>query len=274
MNIPNACLPREDERDYRLWLDIDISKLPKSTINDDWIIQDQDEAGYPMWCVHFSSSMNDNHANWRDWISKRSKWKDWCEASPTFSPTNWDYINAWPLTMKNLAHIKWFFNIQSLAETMYWSSKWYIIHCWSNTINWWDTRRNNWVAVINKWSWHAFQIIWYDEDYVLCKNSYKAFPYFKIRKEDFDRALYPNKYVFENDTTILDNHKKNIMKDLKLDSAKLAFLLGLTNWERPNENITREEVMAMSFRVLEKFINWDVTKESIDKAREELKRLS
>lgn len=296
MDIKNLPIPpwgalyEPDERDYdwdMLW--ITIWDLPDVIINNDEIIQDQDEAGYPYWCVHFGSSMSDNHANWQDNNPVRSTWAELADKSPTFHPQVWDYISAWPKALKQLWHIEGYFTVKGLENILLKLSEGHVLFTWSNTINWKQTYINYFTVVIWSSYGHAFQIIGYNNsnkpvqvaDFpikappqtLICKNSYKRTPYFFIKFEDIDRAMYVSKYFFENDKDPILKYKKDIMKNLNMKSAKLAFLLNLWNGKDPSKSITREESATMLWRMIEKLMNWEITPQKIKDIEKELKDL-
>ncbi len=294
IEIQNAALDLQDERLYKYkdiaW-NININELPIFKLNDyKWIIQDQYKDWYNMGCVYYSVSMHDNYLNFRDWINELTKWYELCNISSTRSNKNWDLIINWPKLMKELNYIKWYFGISSVNEALHILSQWENISTGSNLINWNKTRTGDYYAQWDSWPGHAFTINWFNrwDDYIeidwrrippkcltIRDSSYQFNNwYFYLRLEDFDKLLYSTKVYFTNDTTLIDNYKRMILKDLKLDSAKLAFLLWLTNWERPNDNITREESMALSYRIVEGITNGTITKDSIEKAKKELARLS
>lgn len=277
-----------DERNYQYSEIAGTTILPDFILNDDWEIQDQYKAGYPMWCVYFSTSMNDNQLNQSDWISDRSKGWDLCDKSDTRSSTQWDLIINWPKLAKELKLIDWYFQLKNVSETMASLVNGLNIHCGSNTINWSETNKSPYIANISSGSWHCFHIIGYNKwneveykwrkipkDVFICKDSSFMFDnwFFYIRIEDFEKALFFTKLNFINNKEIILQYKKTIMDKMTLDSAKLFFLLWLTDGTNPQGNITREQAMAMNYRILEALVEWKITKENIEKAKEELKNI-
>lgn len=263
--ILNSAFDSNDERDYKynelFWNEIEI---PDFILLDNWIIQDQNKAWYPMWCVYFSSSEVDNYCNSRDKIIDRTLWWELCDKSTTWSETEWDYVVNWPKLLKELWLIKWYILVKDdLIKAL---SNWNPIHTWCNRINWKKTKENN-IAIIEDWAWHSFHIIGYNRTWsmvnewnhtipnnvFICKNSSNSYDngFFYIKFDDIS-ALYEARYIFTNDTTLIDNYKNKIMENIKLESAKKAFELWLWNWERPNETATREEVSAMIYRLYDK----------------------
>lgn len=235
---------------------------------EDWESQNQYKSWYNMWCVYFASSMHDNNINRRDWIKDRSFWWELCDSSKTRSSIHWDYIINWPKLLKSLWLIEWYVNISSFDEMIDCLNRSMPVHTWSNQINW--TKTNNSKdkkAIIWKWSWHCFHIIWYNKSWnikferkhiipnncFIIKDSSDMFDfwYFYIWFEDI-WVLFDSKFTFINDTKILLNYKNKIMENIKLESSKKAFELWIWNWENPSMNITREEAAAMIYRMYEK----------------------
>ena len=286
MIIKNAAIDLIDERNYQYSEIAGTTILPDFILNDDWEIQDQYNAGYNMGCVYFATSMNDNQLNQSDWISERSKWWELCDKSKTRSKQTWDFIINGPKLAKELKLIDWYFQLKNVSETMASLVNGLNIHCWSNTINWRETNKAPYIANISSGSWHCFHIIGYNKgkessykwrkipkDVFICKDSSFMFDnwFFYIRIEDFEKSLYRTKFNFINNKDIILQYKKTIMDKMTLDSAKLFFLLGLTDGTNPQASITREEAMAMNYRILEALVEWKITKETIDKAKEELR---
>ncbi len=264
MEILNWATDCIDERDYiyevAWWIEI-----KDYIVNDNWIIQDQSKAGYNMWCVYFSSSMHDNYLNNRDKIEDRTTWWSLCDESSTRSSDSGDVIINWPKLLQTKDLIKWFFKILDLNWILENLSNWNCIHTGSNQINRKETYNSkDKISIMNWWSWHCFYIIWYNnsgsnktsndltipDKTFICKNSYNYFSFFLVKFEDIDKLF--NKYYFENNIQIILDYKQKIMDNIKLDSSKRAFELGLWNgldWEKP---VSREECSAMLYRLYEK----------------------
>lgn len=291
--IYDAALDSFDERNYNYWVllwNINIDSLPEFVLNFDWDIQNQYTTWYPMWCVYYSNSMHDNYLNFRDWIKERSFWWDLCDKSTTRSPKTWDYLINWVKLLLRLKYIKWYFQISTLEETLATLAEWNCISTWSNRIDFWKTESlKDKYAIGNKWPGHAFHIIWYNRtaEYIdewnhrippyclIVKDSSNWFNnwFFYIRFSDFDNLLFYTKVFFTNNKDLITNYKKMVLKNIKNESAKLAFLLWIWNWLDWDKEVSREDSSTMAFRVLDWILSWNITKEKIEKAREELKDL-
>ncbi len=292
MIIKDAAIDFVDERNYKYseiaW-SININSLPEFCINDTFKFQNQYKEWYDMWCVYYSASEHDNWLNKKDWVPLKSKGSDLCDKSPTRDKAVWDYTINWAKLLKDLWLIDMFTEVQTLEEFLHSISKWFNVHIWSNTINWEKTNNNKWIAVIDKWPWHCVHAIWFNrwperkyynhtipENVIIIKDSSNYFDnwFIYLKFEDFEKALYETKLNFINNKDINLIYKKTIMDKMTLDSAKLFFLLGLTDGTNPQANITREQAMAMNYRILEALVEWKITKESLQKAKDELKKLS
>ena len=284
MKIYNAALDNFDERNYPyseiVWNN---KAVPDFIVNDDGIIQDQYKEWYNMWCVYYSVSMHDNFLNIQDWINESIKWSELCEESTTWSRVEWDYIINWPKLLKDKDLIKWYAQIDSLDSAFSALADNKQISTWTNMISWAKTRTWDYYAQGNSWAGHAFTIIWYNRtnDYIeynwrrippmcfIVKDSSHWFNawYFYIKIEDFDRLLYRTRLTFINNTDLIDNYKKMVLKDITNESAKLAFLLGIWNGKDGKQSITREDTATMVFRSI------NINEEDVSKAKEELQRL-
>lgn len=290
MIVQNWAKDYVDERNYSYSeIRVGWTKLKDFVVNDSWEFQNQYAEWYPMGCVYYSSSEHDNYLNKRDKIDTRTKGSELCDISTTWSPIDWDYTINWAKLLKELSHIKWFFAVKTVDEALEILSNWNNIHVGSNSISYSKTKKAPYIAVLTGWPWHCFHIIGYNNtDSVIAysnhiippkcfiiKDSSNGFDnwFFYIRIVDFYNALFPTKLFFTNDTTLIDNYKKKMLQAMNLDSAKLMFLLGLTNWERPVDKISREEALALNFRVMKSILEGSVTLEDITSAEEELKRL-
>lgn len=266
--IINACIDSYDERtfDYEelAWAE---TSLPIKAICETGYRQNQKADGYNYGCVYFSTS------EWTNYLNViRTKWGDLCDKSETREEWVWDYLINWAKLALKLWLISWYGQIKSLLALKTSIVQNRPVLVWSNTINWTATKANWNIAVRWTWYWHRFHIIGYNDNdsHFICKNSYWPSYMdkgnFYIKYEDYD-LLYNTKLSFIENPKLIDNYKKKIMEWITLDSAKIAFLLWIYNWDKRNE-----ETRAIMLRAIEWMLNWKITKESIEKARKELQK--
>lgn len=238
-------------------------------ILDDGIIQDQYSEGYPMWCVHYWSSMHDNYINARDSGDKRSSWAencDWAEKIGMFDPVKWTYIINWPKYLKHIWLIAWYSQVTTSNEAADSLDNMKPIDVWTNKINFTKTNSSPFIALWDSGPWHKFHIIWYNNSWesvtykeriipdgvFIAKDSSFSFDngFFYIKIVDYEKLLYPTRLNFVN-VDELAQYMANIIKKINLDSAVKAYELKIWNGERPKDTVTREECAAMIMRSIE-----------------------
>ena len=249
----NSCLDSYDELIYNYdelaWGDVE---LPKSVILETWYHQNQRADWWNMWCTHYSRAEASNYLTW-----KRLQGSYLCETSQTLDKLKGDYTKNPIDRIRKDWIISWYAQVKTLLAIKHSLANKRPIATWSNKINWAETKLS-WTAVIWTWSWHRFHIIGYDDDkqVLICKNSY--WPDYMIKGNFYIKyedlwCLHNTKLSLIENKTLIDNYKQKIMNDIKLESAKLfiAREWKYTNWERPQDNITREEMWAILERVLQ-----------------------
>jgi hypothetical protein len=271
MKIFNACYDIPDERDYQASEILWNNNIKDFVLNDDWEIQNQYTAWYPMGCVFFSTSMHDNWLNFRDNFNERSKWWYLCDYALSkwlWDENEWAYLSSWSIIAKDLWLIDWYMTCNSYKDMIKSLWEWFCIHTWSNKINWGELRKtSDFIAKEWVWEWHAFHCIGYNFTWEIKQVKNKTIPwgvfifkdssnwfdkwFFYIKIEDVENILFRTKHIFTN-KILIDNYKKKIMENIKLESAKRAFENWIWNWLEPNKPITREEAASMIQRALDK----------------------
>lgn len=243
-----AALDSDDERDYDYdelaWSSEQVA-LPRKVLLDTGHVQNQFKAWYRMGCVYFSAWEGSN------WSTKeRLQGGELCDESLTWDSEIWDYVRNWTLLLKSRWTIKWFSKAKTLNSVKKALADQRVILTWSNKINRNLTKKNN-IASWVSWSWHAFHLIWYDDDqeWLIAKNSSWKENYdnwlFYIKYEDFEKYLFNTKDVLIEDEDTIIAYKKKIMSEISIWRAEKA-VGKLWNWERPKDGVTREEAAAMS----------------------------
>jgi hypothetical protein len=254
----NSCYDMPDERDFKysdICWNIDLPETFKIDLETDYQNQWLEEITQYM-CVFFSSThwvniMNSLENFWEEVY----KWKDvWIKAYELWrlDLTKWASIQDWPKTVRDLQHISSWFLVKWIDEIKQALYEWHPIVVGSNQLNWKEN-------ILKPWNgyWHAVLIIWWNKDGFIIKESYwkerwnnwtQLLPY-----EYLDKLYYSKYALVDNPNSIL-LYKQKIMEDIKLETAKLFVARWYTNWERPQDNITREEIWAIFERVLSN--NW------------------
>lgn len=256
----NACLHIEDDLDYSyeeiLWADI---KFPKRVLLTDNEIQNQAQGNDYNSCVFYSNSSNSNILNHYEWSDIYISWKDLAikaERKGYLDRKAWAYLSTWPKLLKEEWYITGYFKVNTL--------EWYKtaivnkqpVSLGSNQIDWSKAKKYPFIAEWPTGSWHAFEGVGYDDEneWIICQNSYTDKMYdkwrFYIKYEDWD-LLFPSKYVLIDTVDTILTYKEKIMSKINLKDAKKFVERGLTNWERPQEEVKREEVWAMFERLIE-----------------------
>jgi len=259
----NWALDKSDERDYKYsdvfeWVVWAI--LPTWKIIDLWTdYQNQSlEEITKYMCVFYNTAHWTNILNIIEWSEVFSKWKDlWLEAIDKWllNPKSWAYIVNWPKLLKSKGLIKWYTLIHTLEEIKHSIAQNKPVSTWSNKINW-----RAWLKapyILSEWPsyWHAFLIIWYDDDKELLtiKNSYWKWKFDNWKnylKYSDIWLLFNSKYSLIDSEDPILTYKKKIMDWINLEEAKKMFELWYWNWERPTESMSREEVMTVLSRVM------------------------
>lgn len=251
----NACIDNYDERDYPYediaWAEI---ILPKKYICETGYWQNQKADWYIYWCVYYSWAEASNFVT-----KKRLLWKDFIKNSKTRKEWVGDKISNWTKLLLELWIISWYWQVGTLLSVKQSIFNNRPILTWSNTIDWKATKLNKNIAVRWTWYWHAFHIIWYDDDkkLLICKNSYWP-DYmdkwnFYIKYEDFD-LLYNTRHSLIENKELLNNYKAKIMENITLERAKKAFEEGIWNWLEGAKSASREETSRMIYRMYEKIL--------------------
>lgn len=254
--MKNYAMDRIEDTDYDietlLWA---VEELPKSVMLSDDEVQNQRYSD-PYGCVFFAWSSISNTMNYINKEDSRISWAKLCDIAINawyLDPNVWAYVSTSPRLLRDLELISAYWlckTIDDVKLSLYHKKP---VQTWSNSIDWNATKWNNNVAV--RWSsyWHSFFICWYDEEYLICENSYweNEFDkwYFYIKYSDFD-LLFNSKYTM-TDTKWADTlYKEKVRSEINLEDAKKFYDRGFTNWLNPTENITREEVWATMERMI------------------------
>jgi len=263
INVTGA-FDKTDERDY-VYEDIFLlwGTLPSMKIidrEDDYQNQSLEDITKYM-CVFYNTTHWINILNKIEWSKTFQDGKAlWLEAIDKWllDPKNWAYIVNWPKLLKQKGLIKWYALIHTLDEIRHSIDNNRPVSTWSNKIDW-----RAWLKIpyiLSEWPsyWHAFLIIWYDDasQLLVIKNSYWDWKFDNgknyLKYSDI-WLLFNSKYSLIDQEDPIITYKQKIMAWINIEKAKEAFELWLWNWENPTKPMSREEVMTVLLRIMEKY---------------------
>lgn len=271
----NWALLATDERDYVVWNIewLNIDKLPnvKSVINSYNQLEYSDIYWYCLCTLYAPIWMAADNSWYKfSWTEREQLCKLRTEESD-FDPSAWWYLSIWNNVVRKYLKDKWVDLIQYRISTKTDDfktilNKWYRINIWLTI---WETfiedmQDNGILNKVSFWKatyWHSTTIkkIW--NNYIIDNYDWE-FKFNKVEISDL-QWLIDNWVIYEwaylqiiDENNLKFKIKQKIMNDIKIESAKLfvAREWKYTNWERPQDNITREQMWAILERVLSN--NW------------------
>jgi len=262
--MKNACYDVPDERDYKhsdvCWTEYN---LPKKAIIDDiedyqnqWAEEVTHYACAFFSTVHWVNILNDIEWVWEWNVS----WKDisiiaidkWL-----LKQNFWAAIQSWPKLLKTLKHIKGWDLCENIEDVKHSITIWRPVIIWSNLLDF-----NKTIIEAKPSYWHAILVIWYDDDkqQLIIKESYWKTSYDKwlqyLPYNLFDKLFLSKYSLIDRENSIL-TYKKQIMNNIDLEWAKILFDKWIWNWLNPKDNMSRQEVMQVLYRVIEKLEKWE-----------------
>ena len=259
-NIKDWCIDIIDERNY-LYSEICWNAvLPNSYIIDnidDYQNQGLEEITAYM-CVAYSTTHWANILNNIEWLWEwdyiaKDFWLKMVELWRLDTKV-WAVILDWPKTAREVWNIDSYFQVKSIDEVKQAIINWHPVVTWSNQLAW------DKVCYEKPSYWHCVLIIWYNETGFIIKNSYWKWTYDNwtnlLPYSLFDKLFYTKLALVDKPNTILQ-YKQQIMANIDLEWAKKLFEAWIWNGQNPKNNMSRQEVMQVIFRILEKIENWE-----------------
>jgi len=273
----NALYDVPDERDYKyelvFWTQ---KKYPKKYLMDKWIYQNQtlEEITKNM-CVFYSTAHGNNEQNIIEWSKTRISWKKfWLLAKQKnlLNTKTWTLLKNWPILAKTLKYISWYSLVLELNEIKDSLVNNRPIIVWTNKGDWNTTKKAPFI--LKKWSGygHAFVIIWFDDEYewgcLICKNSYwKDYQdnwKFYIKYSEFKEILLYSKYSLIDEVDPIIKYKKKIIDNINIPMAKVWFELWIWNGKDAKKSMSREEVVTVVLRAIEKLEKGQISGKRIE----------
>lgn len=252
-----------DERDFILGGEISLPDILSPTYEYNQL-EWKDEYGYclctiyaPIWVVSDNTNITITGKQRKELVEQRYNLPDfdanvWWLLSEGINITRKYYKSIWYKVSSLRINTK-----EDLFNLL---DKWYRVNIWmivkDDFIE--DTQKDwilNSTPIWNPKYGHSTSIkkIW---DNFIIDNYKWTHTYNKILINDLQNLIdewiiYEWAFVlFLDKSNIINNKKKQLMEDIKLESAKAFVSRWYTNWERPQDNITREEMWAIFERVL------------------------
>jgi len=182
---------------------------------------------------------------WLKFDQENPKWK-W----KAFQEMRW-YPDIWASLQDQMKFyikngwIEWYMRSNTLQWTKNSLDNGFLIYTWSNKCDWRKTGAS-WIFVKKlNWGGHCFSIIGYNEKWFIAVNSFGYDwgddGYFIIPFENYN-DLFSKNIIFDKDDTW-------IIKNLNYENEyKKAIELWITNWTRPDDNVSRKEGAVMAYR--------------------------
>lgn len=115
--------------------------------------------------------------------------------------------------------------------------------------------KNRWGHAVSFNNWKIF-------DNYNWKKKFNIYENLKVKKLSKEYTFFANAYVFFK--------KEEILEKINLKNAKIAYKLGLWNWQNAKIPMSREEVMAVFINWLKKIASSELTIKKIEEIEKEL----
>lgn len=261
--IVDACIewPRDERNIQYVEVFGSSEVLPTSMFLNDGQIQDQNKEWWKYGCVFYSTSNGSNLMNFIEWSSVRIPASKLCEKAVEeglLDVTKWAWIISGPKLTNKLGYIDWYAEISTLYEMKHSIANKRPIVCGSNQIDWSSaTKENEWTVHAWKAYGHAILLDGYDDnnEQFRIRQSYDKWDksHQWIGYNEALSLLYPTRFsLIDKSDPIITNYKKQIMENITIESARIAFEAGIWNWLDPQKPASREETAAMIQRAFDK----------------------
>lgn len=264
----NWCLLDYDERDIILGWEVNIDDLPDITTSTyeynqlEW----KDEFWYCTCTVYAPIGIVSDNTNRiltdkqrRELVKARTELSD-------FDPNVWWYLSEWINITRQYYKSIWYkvssLRINVKTDLLKLQDKGYRVNIGMIVKDDFITdSQKDWILdKIPKWNpkyWHSTSLKKIKDSYIV--DNYKwTHNYNRILLNDLqglidDWVIYEWAYLlFLDKKDIILNVKNKLMENIKIESAKRAVTNWIWNWERPQEQASREEVASMIQRMYEK----------------------
>lgn len=270
--MKDFCRDVPDERNYRYKVMFGIqNEYPRKYIMDKWDYQNQGFENITRYmCVYYSTAHGNNEQNIIEKSTVRISAKQfWLKAHEQglLDLEAGTLLQNWPEFAKTLKYISgysWVKELEEIKDSLVNNRP---IVVGTNRASWKSTKRTPFI--LKKWKsyWHAFVIIGYDDNYewgcLICKNSYWEKwgdnGNFYIKYSDYRKILFYSKFSLIDEIDPILDYKKKVMEKINIPMAKVGFELWIWNGLWATKPMTREEVVTVVLRTVEKIEKGEIS---------------
>lgn len=257
--IPNAVEDRPDERDF-LWSeysewDTEFKAFPwdKLKVRN----QNAQKETYKACSAYGLTAIY----NWLQLLEFAKRWIEWEQEDPRWKWNVFQAERGYPDSGASLQDmmkffikrwkIEWYLKCNTAQECKNALSRGCGIYTWSAKCNWTKSGKEKKFVYSENGSKHCFAIVWYDDNWLVAINSFGENWgdkwYFYIPDENY-KDIYSTYAILDHDDTWQIEAMRYEMEYNK------AIELGITNWTRPDDTMTRKEWAVMCIRTYKKII--------------------
>lgn len=189
---------------------------------------------------------------WIEFEQEDPRWK-WL----AFQAERW-YLNSWASLQdvmkffRNRWLIDWYVKSVTAQECKNAIKNGCWIYTWSGKCSWSKTSKAKQFVYDEDWANHCFAIVDYDDNWLWAINSFGEWwwdkGWFYIPDENYKDLFTTYAIVDHDDTGKIEELRYKMEFDKAVE-------LGITNWTRPDEPMTRREWAVMVYRAYKKLLN-------------------
>lgn len=180
------------------------------------------------------------------------RWKRLAFQAERWYPNSWASLQDIMSFFKKRWLIDWYVKCKTAQECKNAMNNWYGIYTWSSKCSWSKTNKSKQFVYDANWANHCFAVADFDEDWLRAINSFGEKRWdngrFYIPNDNFNDLFSCYALVDHDDTWKIEGMIYNM-------EYNKAIELWITNWTRPDDNVTRKECAVMSYRVYKKLCN-------------------
>lgn len=180
------------------------------------------------------------------------RWKREAFQAERGYPNSWASLQDMMCFFKKRGLIDWYVRCKTAQECKNAINNWCLIYTGSNKCNWSKTGKNKEFYYDPNWAAHCFAVVDCYDGGLIAINSFGETwgdgGYFKIPDAEYEH-IYSTYAVIDHDDT-------GKLWELVFNAQfQKAIELGITNWTRPDDPVTRKECAVIWYRVYKKVLD-------------------